>query len=914
MAIIETLDSLVDRGRYTEAAEFIRTNAPDANDEVRRSLLLNLGYLIAFDQNARRICPPDDYVELIQAEVLGLEAEQPADIARLANAFGNLGSTWLACVRRDSGTLAEAAITAYDRGAYHYGRAIAAGFDCRSRLANLLLHRAVVTRVRPGGDPAQNAAMALGRIDKALAIFESLHDRIGCARARHERGTTLLNSFHGAPITRWAEAMAEYEAAARLWEETGAVADLVEELTALGAAQLEVGRMRADQALLTRGVDTLEQACREAWSAYLSNLIPTATIELLIARAAAVELGKSVHHGFDDDLKLADRLEDWLQSRGEPFRIPHVRAVKASLLAAAGAVTGDARLFNRAELTASAAAESLEQTGQDGRLATLLCDLGVCAEACRRLDRAERLLEAAVHAGRRHVGLGLTPMAVRGLSEHLYRSSARLARLRAKRGALADALDVFDSALALGLRLEAAGGDGAHLEMLRERGSLLAELEDARHADEAEIGGKIAHLKALNQRIEASAETGPPPSIAEVLDEAVPGQGAVVVPIQVGDETIIVCADRANGRSVPRLSLVDAESMARAIGQTLQGLGLLNARESEAPAVLSAVLAALGEALLPLTTHLRSLGLTADSPVVLIVSGALPAVPFHAAHWDEGSGPVYLDEAFLVTTAPSIAWLASVRRAAPEPGLGTVGVLADPGSDLPGALLEGDVVEATFPAARVERLEVSQATRAEVLSFLGRHRHVHLAMHSLFDWRSPLSSSLVLTGEPLLVADLLARAGHPPESVILSSCSSGMTNVLQGTGENWGFPFALHRWGVPLVIANIWDVSDLATFFLCLEFYRQPHCLEAPLPALRAARSFLRRASRQQLAARLAASGVREGAELDEMRSRLAGTPAAAPLANPVFWAALFCSGAPTVAHVPSSASGQVQAEANAGS
>lgn len=177
---------------------------------------------------------------------------------------------------------------------------------------------------------------------------------------------------------------------------------------------------------------------------------------------------------------------------------------------------------------------------------------------------------------------------------------------------------------------------------------------------------------------------------------------------------------------------------------------------------------------------------------------------------------------------------------------------------------------ASLPFSKVEAYRINSriggelytgvgATKQVVLSAKG-YENIHIATHGFFDidseYASLYSSCLVFTGiknwyrtgrtnpiygSGLLTADEVSRMDLSSTNlVVLSSCLSGMNDVLFNTGF-YGMVSALSAAGAKYVISNLWSVNDLASaVFMDAFYYYYANGWNAPPIALSKARDYLR--------------------------------------------------------------------------
>ena len=158
------------------------------------------------------------------------------------------------------------------------------------------------------------------------------------------------------------------------------------------------------------------------------------------------------------------------------------------------------------------------------------------------------------------------------------------------------------------------------------------------------------------------------------------------------------------------------------------------------------------------------------------------------------------------------------------------------------------------------------ATKNVILSAHG-YENIHIATHGYFDVESQeismYSSCLAFTGiknwyrtgvenpvygNGLLTADEVSRKDlTSTKLVVLSSCLSGMNEVLLGTGFH-GMVSAFSAAGVKYVISSLWSANDLATAILMDVFYDYyANGVDEPPAALRKAQEYLQNVTIEEL-------------------------------------------------------------------
>ncbi len=183
-----------------------------------------------------------------------------------------------------------------------------------------------------------------------------------------------------------------------------------------------------------------------------------------------------------------------------------------------------------------------------------------------------------------------------------------------------------------------------------------------------------------------------------------------------------------------------------------------------------------------------------DRPLVVVPTGDLHALPWPVLPSLVGRSTVVAPSARL--------WQRASRG---ERRSGGVALVAGPHLDhaeaeiaaLAGAYPEADVL--TGAAATAEA--VSKAIDGASLA--------HLATHGHFRSDNPQFSALELADGPLTVYDL-ERLSEPPETVVLSACDSGMSEVKPGD-ELMGLAAAVMALGTRTLVASAVPVADEPT-------------------------------------------------------------------------------------------------------
>jgi CHAT domain-containing protein len=252
----------------------------------------------------------------------------------------------------------------------------------------------------------------------------------------------------------------------------------------------------------------------------------------------------------------------------------------------------------------------------------------------------------------------------------------------------------------------------------------------------------------------------------------------------------------------------------------------------------------------------------AGTPLVLIGDGEIAGVPF-AALLDARRGR-FLIESHSIRFVPSLTdaartWAGPVDERRPTVIIYTGTGPGDP--PLPGAAAEVADLRADIPDARV--LSASRVGRDSVTRALRSAAVVHFAGHAVFDDDRPERSRLVLGPDPQVAdsASLTAeqilnlQLGHL-RLVVLAGCETLRARVGRGGGFA-GLSAAFLAAGAGGVVGTLWQVDDIATRSLMVEFHRAYRSSGNAASALRAAQVRMLRSSDLALRSPAAWAGFR---------------------------------------------------------
>ena len=237
--------------------------------------------------------------------------------------------------------------------------------------------------------------------------------------------------------------------------------------------------------------------------------------------------------------------------------------------------------------------------------------------------------------------------------------------------------------------------------------------------------------------------------------------------------------------------------------------------------------------------------------ILLLPAGLATVLPVHAA------APVGLDVAY----APSLSVWRQCRRRAARASTESL-FLANPAYGSTGLAyseLAEQWVKRNFPGRQVTVLHGAEASREAVCFGSAGHGIVHFHGHAYYRVDDPQKSAIVCSDGELALADVQIfmdlTASH---LVVLSACSSAVTDIFRTGNEFIGLPAGFLQAGAPAVIASLWPVTESSTAFLMDRFYTLLRMTPGKSVAktLHEATEWLRHASKADLLLRIAESNI----------------------------------------------------------
>jgi CHAT domain-containing protein len=199
---------------------------------------------------------------------------------------------------------------------------------------------------------------------------------------------------------------------------------------------------------------------------------------------------------------------------------------------------------------------------------------------------------------------------------------------------------------------------------------------------------------------------------------------------------------------------------------------------------------------------LRSL--LGDRPLVVVPTGDLHALPWPVL-------PSLVGRATVVAPSARL-WLRASRRTRHGAGVALVA-----GPRLDHAEAEIAALAQCYEDAVV--LSGARATAEAVSVAIDGAALAHLATHGHFRSDNPQFSALELADGPLTVYDL-ERLSEPPDTVVLSACDSGLSEVKPGD-ELMGLAAAVMSLGTRTLVASAVPVADEPTRPFMQAFHRR---------------------------------------------------------------------------------------------
>jgi CHAT domain-containing protein len=286
--------------------------------------------------------------------------------------------------------------------------------------------------------------------------------------------------------------------------------------------------------------------------------------------------------------------------------------------------------------------------------------------------------------------------------------------------------------------------------------------------------------------------------------------------------------------------------------------------------------------------HLISLIPPACQQIILVPHRVLHLLPLHAL--PISSSTCLLDQFPKgVRYAPS-AQLLQFTHAKPKTVVNHLLGLQNPTEDLTYADVEVATIQQYFDFPEI--LPQATATRAAVRTrSFSTDYYVHFSCHGSFNLNAPLESSLNLADAPLTLGDIFGLNWQQVRLVTLSACETGLTDPNSLGDEYIGLPSGFLYAGCSSVVSSLWQVNDLSTSFLMIQFYQNLQMGDSVAISLNQAQCWLRDLTRAKLETWIEAHqlSLRPTIKL-QLRRRLRLFQADDPVfPEPFYWAG-FCA------------------------
>jgi CHAT domain-containing protein len=294
--------------------------------------------------------------------------------------------------------------------------------------------------------------------------------------------------------------------------------------------------------------------------------------------------------------------------------------------------------------------------------------------------------------------------------------------------------------------------------------------------------------------------------------------------------------------------------------------------------------------------------------VVMIPNRGLAVLPLHACWWNgEDGGRRYMLDDYVVTYAPSLSVFKRCleRERAGRSRQTLLGVAnPKPPGNLAFSEWECEEIEEMLGDERCLFLWGEEATKAELMKWVGERNWLHFSCHGQYRLDEPMSSALSLAQEDeLSLGEILEKLNlQHTWLTVLSACETGLVDFREIADEHYGLPLGFLFAGAPTVWGTLWTVNDLTTALLMIEAYKNLTRDGASKPdALRDAQRWLRDATAERLLALVAGKETALGYErmawhdVSPFRRRIESIcdsdPQARLFDHPYFWAGMQCVG-----------------------
>lgn len=210
-----------------------------------------------------------------------------------------------------------------------------------------------------------------------------------------------------------------------------------------------------------------------------------------------------------------------------------------------------------------------------------------------------------------------------------------------------------------------------------------------------------------------------------------------------------------------------------------------------------------------------------ERDLIIVPHGALHYIPMSALH----NGKEYMIDRFNIRLMPSASAMKYLqeKRTDKKRGILIIGNpdLGNPAYDLAFAQKEALEVAKIWPDSKV--FLRGDATEETLNRYRDNYAYIHFATHGEFFPDRPLQSAILLApnadSNGMLTVDKLYSMHLSADLVTLSACETGLGKVANGddlVGLTRGFLYA----GSSSIVASLWQVDDLSTSHLMIQFYK----------------------------------------------------------------------------------------------
>jgi CHAT domain-containing protein len=235
---------------------------------------------------------------------------------------------------------------------------------------------------------------------------------------------------------------------------------------------------------------------------------------------------------------------------------------------------------------------------------------------------------------------------------------------------------------------------------------------------------------------------------------------------------------------------------------------------------------------------------TSCDRLILIPHRVLHCIPLHALPFADGS---CLLDRFTggVRYIPSCQLLKLVQTRQRR-DFDRFFAIQNPTGNLTCTDIEVETIQQYFPFADV--LNQAAATKNALNQQKLNSAHcLHFSGHSDFDINSPLQSCLMLADEPLSLAEVFTLDLIDCRLVTLSASETALTSWTDTSDDYLGFPSAFLLAGSNSVVGSFWDIDDLSTALLMINFYQNLQIESTIAIALNQSQLWLRNITKLEL-------------------------------------------------------------------